>query len=254
MEAVQKFLSNIGLNHYASKIYLYLLAHGEQAASKVATATQIPRSTTRGILDQLCQKGIVSKLYKQNTQYYRCKEPAALKALLQGQIADINKSLSQLEDLTPTLQGLYENRKVLPKVQYFEGTEQVIEAFNKSLFADIDEILIFTSYQFLQNPLIRQNDDEFFIKTRIEKGIKARVLVGKNEESSKMIKQAPAELRERRFIPEKYVLPGNIHIYGNSVMQYTASNDEYIAVLTESQMMADTMRALFEFMWENVDQ
>lgn len=249
---LQPLLESIGLNHHESTVYLYLLEHGEQPVSLVGRSTKIPRSTARGVLDKLGERGIVTKVYKRNTQFYSCKPPAALAEHLEQTIKTTSKNLELITQALPLLETLHGKNAVAPKVQMFEGPQQVIEAFNRCLYQDlpITELLIFTSYEFLKNPLIRKNDDEKFIKMRVKKGIRARVLVGRTTESAKMIKKSPLELRERRFIPQKFTLPGNIHIYGNSVMYFSAGEGEYLAVLVESAMMAQTMRALFEFMWE----
>lgn len=253
MDNIKNILEEMGLNHFESSIYLQLLYKGEQAASVVARAASMPRSTTRGILDKLCERGIVRKVYKRNTQFYACKPPEALKLHLENVIAEKQRSVEHITEVLPLLNSFYDKQNIAPKVQVFEGSEQVIEAFNRSLFEEkTKELLIFTSYEFLKDPLIRKNDDDFFIKMRIKKGIPARVLVGKTSESSKMIKKAPKELRERRFIPPNYALPGNIHIYGNSVLYFSTKKGEYLAVLIEGGQVAETMKTLFEFMWEKV--
>ncbi len=250
MHQLQSLLEGIGLNPHESRLYLYLLRSGEHPASVIAKATGIPRSTVRGTLDKLCERGVVSKLYKRNTQYYHCKKPKMLMSMLESDIKRSEKNKKKILETLPIFNGIYEQKNIVPKVQVFEGEDQLIEAFNQCLYEDIDELLIFTSYKFLQNPIIRKNDDDFFIKMRAKKGIHARVLVGKTSEASKMKSVSKSELRQRRFIPKKHSLPGNIHIYGDSVMYFSASENEYMAVLVESSVMANTMRTLFEFMWE----
>ena len=68
-------LSKLGFNAYEIKIYLHLLSSGEQSASVVARKLSVPRSTVRGILDKMCEKGLVTKLFKKNIQFYYCKSP-----------------------------------------------------------------------------------------------------------------------------------------------------------------------------------
>ncbi len=253
MESVDKVLAGIGLHRFEVKIYLYLLSKGEQPASVVSKSLKIPRSTSRGILDRLCERGFVEKVYKKNTQYYLCKPPEYLVGYLERSIEKSKSSIEKVKEQMPLLSSYFEKSSIAPKVRVFEGPDQVIEAFNLSLFEEgVEEILIFTSYEFLKNPLIRKNDDDFYIKQRVKRGIQARVLVGKTNESSKLVKVAPKELRERRFIPDKYQLPGNIHIYSDYVLYFSTIDDEYIAVLVEGAMMANTMKTLFEFMWDNV--
>ena len=255
MIETNKLLEQLGLNPCEARIYIFLLENGEKAASVVAKSLKLPRSTTRGLLDKLFERSLIEKIYKRNTQYYHCKPPAVLKTYVDKEIEKKQALRSKIEEFVPTLNALYKNRGIIPKVRLFEGKDQVIEAFNLSLFEeDSKELLVFTSYDFLQDPVIRKNDDEFFIKMRIKKGITARVLVGKTSESSKMVKKAPKELRERRFIPEKYKIPGNIHVYGDSVLYFSTKPQEYLAVLIEGALMAETMRTLFEYMWEGCEQ
>ncbi|PKL36478.1 hypothetical protein CVV38_01055 [Candidatus Peregrinibacteria bacterium HGW-Peregrinibacteria-1] len=251
MENIQIILEQIGLDHFESRVYLHLLESGEKSASVVSKALLIPRSTTRGVLDKLCLRGIVSKIYKRNTQYYDCRPPADLLKYLEKEINKKQDLMGKVAELVPTLNDMRSDQGIVPKVRFFEGQEQVVEAFNLSLFDEsIKELLIFTSYDFLQDPVIRKNDDEFFMKTRVKKKIPARVLVGKTPTSITMPKKSVAELRERRFIPGKYKLPGNIHIYGNNVLYFSTKGEEYMAVMVEGALMSETMRALFEYMWD----
>lgn len=251
MHHLQPLLEGIGFNHHESTIYLQLLQGGEQPASLLARQTRTPRSTVRGVLDKLCERGVVRKLYKRNTQYYRCEDPASLVRHLQHRMGEDQQNIKHVEEALPQLHALLRQESVVPKVKYFEGAHGVIEAFNHSLFVEgIEEILFFTSYAFIRNTVILKNDDDFYIPLRVKKGIRMRVLVGKRPGFDARKKyNNPMELRERRYIPEGYTLPGNIHIYGNFVVYFSAGETEYMAVLIESAMMADTMRALFNFMW-----
>jgi hypothetical protein len=140
-------------------------------------------------------------------------------------------------------------------VQVFEGADQVIEAFNHSLFTEgIKEILFVTSYHFLRDPVVRKNDINFYIPRRVKKGIKMRVLVGRADDADKPIRDDKDELRERRQLTNTVALPGNFHVYGNYVVYFSAGAHEYLAVLIESPMMAETMRSLFNVMWEQCEK
>jgi len=247
----QQLLATAGLNHYESKIYLHLLTHGELAASKVSQALSIPRSTTRGVLDNFCEQGVIRKMYRKNTQYYQALSPKKLLTHLERQQADLSHRQQIVSTGLESLQYLYQSPKSLPKVQFFQGASEVIAAFNSSLFeAGLEEILIFTSYRFFEHKAIKKNDDEYYVKMRVKKKIGARVLVGESKESKNLTLVSKKELRERRFLPSAYQLPGNLYIYGDKVLHFSFDEKPPTAVITTSQMMADTMRSVFEFMWE----
>lgn len=249
---IQALLEGIGFNHHESTVYLQLLQSGEKAASDIARTTRLPRSTVRNTLDVLCMRGVVRKLYKKNTQYYRIDDPKALVSHLKHTLDETKEKIESLERSMPQFSAMLRKDAPVPKVTLYEGQAGVIEAFNHSLFIDdVREILFFTSYSFIRDKLILKNDDKFYIPLRVKKRIRMRVLVGKRKDLDPRKKyNDPSELRERRYIPEKFALPGNLHIYGNFVVYFSADKGEYMAVLVESAMMADTMRALFNFVWE----
>lgn len=251
MQPLQPLLERIGFNHQESGVYLYLLVHGEAPASKVASATHIPRSTVRGILDKLCVSGIVTKVYKRNTQYYSCRPPSTLVHYLERQVETTQDNIASMRKALPLFAAVHSHPGVVPKVQVFEGPDQVIEAFNHSLFVDgIDEILFMTSYHFLRDPVVKKNDINFYIPRRIKKGIRMKVLVGRAEDKDIPYVNDTAQLRERRQLTTTRELPGNFHVYGNFVVYFSAGANEYLAVLVESPMMAETMRSMFNVMWD----
>src|SRR4051812_7167875 len=114
MHHLQPLLEQIGFNHHESAIYLQLLQSGEQPASLLARQSKIPRSTVRGVLEKLCARGVVNKLYKRNTQYYRCEPPDSLLAHLQRRIADDHDSMRAIEETLPQLKAMHRKDGVIP--------------------------------------------------------------------------------------------------------------------------------------------
>lgn len=247
---VQKLLEGIGFNHHESNVYLHLLQQGEHPASKIAKATRAPRSTIRSILDKLCDRGVVGKVYRGNTQHYFCLPTEALPRSLEQSIEQERERLAQLRECLPIFCAL-RGEKVLPKVQYFEGEKGIVEAFNHSLHADIPEVLFLTSYEFLSSPFIRTNDLECYVPRRVKQGIRVRTLSEQNETAIDFLTRADAELREHRFLPKGHDFPGTFMIYGRFVVYFSVTKHECMAALVESESMADTMRMIFEYIWHS---
>lgn len=251
MTSLQPLLESIGFNHHESGIYLHLLGKPGLAASVIARELRLPRSTVRGTLDHLCAINVVTKVYRKNTQFYSCKSPEMLERYLEKKVSATTAQLARIQRAVPLFSALHNHPDIVPKVQVFEGAEQVIEAFNHSLYVDgIEEILFMTSYRFLRDPIIKKNDFEFYIPRRVKKGIRMRVLVGQADNDDIPKRNDKRELRERRELASRHVLLGNLHIYGNFVVYFSAGDQEYLAVLVESAIMADTIRSLFNAMWE----
>ncbi len=246
----QFLLEKAGFNHHESRLYLLLLQHSVQSASQLARKTQTPRNTVRSALDRLCEKGVVNKILKRNTQFYWCTDVTKVVAYFEEKIRQNQSVIQELKDHLSVLNNLKGQKNFAPKVVLYEGEKGVIEAFNHSLYAGVKEILFLTSYRFMQSDRVRKNDLEFYIPMRIKKGIKMRVLSEKNEIALSFKEKAGQSLRQHKLVPAQIKIPGNIHIYGSFVMFFSSHDGENMATLIESPIMAQTMRTFFEFMWE----
>lgn len=248
---LRSILERIGFNHHESAVYLELLQHGEQPASAIARKTRTPRSTIRSILDKLCSRGVVGKIYRGNTQRYFCLPPDALEGSVRRDIEEQSVRLSLIGESLPLFAAARGEIGVFPKVRYFEGEKGLIEAFNHSLFVEgLEEILFFTSYAFLKSPVVRKNDVEFYVPLRVKKGINMRVLSDRSPEAMAFFAQGKAQLRTHRFLPPGTVPPGNLHIYGDFVTYFSAGEGEAFAMLCESRSMASTLKLMFELLWK----
>lgn len=249
-----RLLESSGFNHHESSVYLELLKRGEQSAARLGKVAGAPRSTVRSILDKLCAKGVVGKVYKRNTQHYFCLPIDSLTHSIEQDIDRHREKLARLRESLPLFAQVRGEKSLLPKVQYFEGEKATIEAFNHALFQDIHEILYITSYAFSQSPAAWKNDLELFIPTRVKKGIRLRALCHPNDEALMFLKTSKAQLREHRFLSRDVPLPGNIAIYGDFTAHYCTTDGEYMAVIIESAVIAQTMRGVFEHMWLSAEK
>lgn len=247
--AIHDHLERIGLNHHERSVYMALLTRGQQPASALALRSRTPRSTIRSILDKLCSMGIVDKIYKGNTQHYSCLPADALVRYVERDLAEKKRQAEALKGLAPAIDALRNVEGHRPTARYFEGAKGVIEAFHHSLFCGAKEILFISSYDFFENERVRDYDVNEYMPTRVKRGIFMRVLSERNKESAYWHKHSPTQLRSHRYLPKHTRLPGSFFVYGHFVLYFSANKGEEIAVLTESPVMAETMRALFECLW-----
>ncbi len=246
---LQPVLEQIGLNHHESQVYLALLMHGRKPASSVARLSGAPRGTVRSILDKLTKLGLVDKIYHGNTQHYACLPPDALERFVEQDIAIRTRKLSLIRDAIPALKAMRNAEAVMPAVRYFEGEAGVIEALRHSLITEPKEILFVSSYDFFKNERVGSYDANEYLPSRIRRGIRMRVLSEQNVEAEYWDKRAAKELREHRFVAKGLKLPGNFFIYDRFVLYFAANQGEYIASLTESALMAATLKTMFEALW-----
>lgn len=242
-------LEAAGLHHHEAQVYVSLLSEGQRSASELAKKSRTPRTTIRSILDRLCEKGLVDKIYRGNAQYYSCLPADALVRAMERDIGAKQRRVDVMRDMIPTIEAMRTTGSSLPLVRYFEGEQGIMEAFNHSLTCGEKEILFITSYDFFQTQAVREYDVGEYFPTRIRRGIHMKVLGEQSKEAKYWDHRKKGELREHRFLPKGEKLPGNFFIYGKYVLYFSANKGEYIAVLTESSVMAATMKTLFKNLW-----
>ena len=247
-------LEQIGLNHHESQVYLTLLTNGQMSASQLGKKSHAPRTTIRSILDKLCMEGIVDKIYRGSTQYYSCLPASALVRSVEREILLKKRQAEMISALAPSIEALRNSGSHLPVVRYFEGERGIMEAFNHSLISGAKEILFFTSYDFFQTGPVREYDVGDYMPNRIRRGIRMRVLMERTKEAEHWAGRPKSELREHRFLQKGAKLPGSFFIYGKYVLYFSANKGEYIAVLSESSVMAATMKTLFECLWTGAER
>jgi hypothetical protein len=87
-----------------------------------------------------------------------------------------------------------------------------------------------------------------FTKERLEKGIKAKIIVEHSKSGLLEKQMSGQQLREVKFWPEGKKLNANTIIYGDRVM--IVSWETMILVIIEDQDYADTQKMVFEMLWK----
>jgi sugar-specific transcriptional regulator TrmB len=135
---VEDTLRELGLNDKEIKIYLSLLPLGSAPASILGKRTKITRSTAQYSCQQLVKKGLISVIEKNNSFIYTPESPDKIIYLLEQQKKEIENKEAQVNRIIGNLKNMMSTSAVLPKVQFFEGKQGIIDAFGK-LKKDISE-------------------------------------------------------------------------------------------------------------------
>jgi hypothetical protein len=93
--------------------------------------------------------------------------------------------------------------------------------------------------------------NENFIKKRIQRGIKIRVLAINNKRGEELKNKDKESLRETKLLPKTTHFTTETYIYGNKVaiLDYTK---DIIGVVMESLPITTSRRATFELVWSSL--
>lgn len=226
-------------------MYLASFELGNTKVSEIAQKAGINRITAYEILKRFRKKGLAVSLTRNNVLTFRVIDPDKL-------IEKNEKRLSLARNFLPALLLLKNNSRHRPKIEYFDGRDGLRALCDDSL--NCQEKII---YDFAEpaNTIKTVGVDFFnsYVKQRVAKKIKVKLLVPKTDENKKYLKIAKRDLREIRFIDnDLYPITNEFYIYDNKVAIISFSGS--MGVIIEDREIAKSMKSIWRFFWNNCDK
>lgn len=244
---MQKVLEKFGLNNKEAKIYLAALELGFCSVRKIAQKVKLNRGITYEILKGLIKKGLVSYLTKGQRRYFIPEDPIKILEILGEQKREIEDRKIELTKLLPELRAIYNRLEKKPKMRFYEGVEGIKTLYEDTLTTPKGHEILSYGWGYTL-PEIIPGYEEKYIKKRIERGIKIKVIAPEAPSVLKHAKRDKQELREMKIIPmKKFPFEVEKDIYENKVA--IISLKDLMGVIIESSEIAETEKLIFELTW-----
>lgn len=234
-------LEQFGLTDKEAKVYLATLGLGPASVQDIARKVEIHRVSVYDILESLKEKGFISQTINGKKRLVVAIEPEKILDLLK------NKE-QEFSNLLPELQAIHNKGSHKPKVMYFEGKKAIWNAYLDRIRykPDLGENLVYGSSEKILT--VFPEEYKRFTKERLDKNIRAKIIVEQSKSGQKEASTAKDQLREVKFLPEGKSFKSNTIIYGDRVM--IISWESMIAVVIEDKANADNQRFVFNLLWQ----
>jgi sugar-specific transcriptional regulator TrmB len=251
---LKHFLGQLELNDAEIASYLAALELGSGSASSIAKAAGLNRITGYEALKRLSSKGFVRIRAKKNdrTRYFVPVEYSDIVAKLKSKQEQIAETIKKAELLKNEFEANFSSAEDKPVVLFYEGKEGVREVLDDTLKSKLNEILSFASIESLESGFEKKFLEDYW-KRRVALGISTRGIVPRTETAVKNFstERNRTELRTLRFVsPELYRFKNEIDIYGDRVGIMSLTKGKEHGVIIKSASVADSMKAIFETLWE----
>ncbi len=244
-------LKKIGLTDKEASVYLACLQIGPSPVQVIARRAQVVRATSYVILEGLAKMGLVTQYSEGKKTLFTAEPPRQLLRVLEKQAETVREKERLLESVLPELQVLLKSGGERPSVRYYDGQE--------GLRAIRQEILMYakpgsTICSFIPADHINAEfptDSELYYRQRVAKRIKSRTIFTTTspEFKTELLSERFSKFSERVFVtPEHYRSGGAMTIFENRIAMSSFAGKPG-GVIVESLILADMMRALFEFAW-----
>lgn len=233
---LEQELKLLGLTKTEAAVYLFLLENGVSSPSRIAKGAGILRTNCYHILQSLEAQGLIRPQLTGKRQSYLARDPESLYQSIEAKRETVGRIL-------PDLRGLYTTQKHKPKVQFYEGLDQITEAYWRSLEAK--EIFAIGSTHTLSNVL----PDLYgkYIQEVKKRGIVFHDLLthASKQKAGPVMQDVLKGLYDMRYVPEQYGdIPTDLLMWNDSIAHITLEEPFFATVIT-SPLIAKTMKTLF---------
>lgn len=246
-----KALYSLGLTQNATTFYLESYRLGKATIGKVAEKARMDRSSAYLACKQLREAGLIEESLSEGITTIWAKAPTAVITQLRAETRRLRAQSEKLEEQLPELLAEYSVSANKPVLQYFSGksgfaqiTEDVLEHADK-------EILLFSN-QHEERKVFTEVDHREFIKGRLTRKIKIRVLTPDTIEARTLKQSDTRSLRETRIIPGPPAFFSETYIYDDNVAMLSF-NREILGFIVRSVDFATSQRWMFEQLWKGLE-
>jgi sugar-specific transcriptional regulator TrmB len=249
LEEIQKALQLLGLNSNAIKFYLASYAKGYTSVGKIAELIKIDRSSAYLALEQLENVGLVDEKKVGYKKLVCARPPQAIISRLRTQTKKFKNQCLAIEDQLPELLAEYSQKDNQPVLQFFSGKDGLKQITDDILDYCQDELLVFSNQQ-EEKRVFTNLDHKEFIRERMKKNIRIRVLTPDTPEAHALKNSDNLSLRETRIIHEKDIpFTNEIYIYRDKIAMLEFAQDTQ-GFIVKSKAFAEAQAWIFEKLWK----
>ncbi len=233
-----KLLGNSGFTEKEALVYLSLLELGSGTVAQIAKKTDLKRPIIYVIIEGLIKRGYASELPDRKINAFQAADPAVI-------LRQLKDSAQNFAEMLPLLKTLGSKGPHKPKITYIDSKDGIWQTYQQ--MGGAKEAMFITSYKKVEEyfPGSIKKWTSYLGKPEKQKH---RHLVPDNEDEKYLMQYFLSAGQEIRSNPQINGSAMDLAIYDNKTA-ITSLSDEPFIVIIESKEIADSMRPLFEGLW-----
>jgi HTH-type transcriptional regulator, sugar sensing transcriptional regulator len=242
-------LKEAGLTEGEIKVYLALLEIGSSTTGPIIEKSCISRSIVYQILEKLMQKGLVSKVIKEKTNYFQATEPNKILEYIDRKEKGVEENRKKVENLLPELL-LKQKTSIKSETNMYFGFEGIKTAVSDHLYSKLkkgEEFYCLGVYAFQQEKYHNYWQKDH--RKRIKAGVKIKIMFNKNTGKKILENRNSFKGCDARYMPTDVKTPAWFLTYKDTTTIILQHPTE-IAVEIINQDIADSFQAYFNEFWK----
>lgn len=254
---MENLLQQLGLTENETKVYLSFLKVGEKTAAELSRILKMDKSSTYRAVETLITKSLLIPNPRARGTTYSAANPDVLKELIKIKQIELNSQLTSINELINSLKQSSQDRGTYILVE--KGLSAVQRSMNRTLESAIKGDKIIKEKYRLDFPYFFRKEHRLFVndfaQRRIKAGVTIRQIVNfaKQDYFTPIMKNDKKLLKEIRLMPKEMEKDfDGIRIGGDNITIISFDkNKDYIVVTINDSFVAQTMNAMFDFIWDH---
>lgn len=240
-------LQDAGLTKGESKVYLALLALGENTVTPIAKKAKVSLSKIYEILQNLINKGLVSSISKNNKKYFSAAEPERIIEYLEKKKKELSNSQSNIKKILPALKSIKKQEKIEQGTVY-QGLRGIKTFYENVLRGSKqgDEIKVMGIPRYATKKY-----EGYFLdwnKRRARKGISIK-LIFNYDVKDLAEKRSKIKLSKIKHLSKDFKTPAWILITKNVIATIHLLEDPICFVIRDKQAV-ESYNSFFNYFWK----
>lgn len=234
---------NLGFSGKKASVFLALLQLGETNVIEIAQKAKLKRTTVYNILPEFIGEGLVAVSSDKGHKRYFVTDPRILVKVLENKIENTKSFL-------PLLISLHSISVHQPKISLFEGENGARQIYEDTLSIEGGDIIYGFIGDMKATP-VPEKELTIYIKTRVDKKIKNKVIMAPTAYAEYLKKNASQELREVKIFPggnETKAPSVDFKIYGNKIA-IISYRENFLGIVIESRDISQMCKIIFNSLW-----
>jgi sugar-specific transcriptional regulator TrmB len=244
---ISSSLVAIGFSEFDADVYEALLTISKPSVTHLSKTFKVSRTKIYSSLKRLAAYELVN-FELDFLGEIRVASPAKISTLLKYKNLNIQNVESRFNEYLPDILNNYESTIKTGGVKVYQGAQNFENLVNLVLDQVQDEIYFLGNMDGFYNLLGWDYLDQFGFFRR-KKNVHLKMLVFKTNGTIRFQRKDKDELRETRFLPEKYLNQGVIWFYKDTVINWNPLLTK--AIYIHDSVLFEFYKQMFEMSWEN---
>lgn len=248
---LDEILRGLGLDTAEIDTYSFLLMHGPTGAGQLAGKVGLARSSLYGVLNRLCERGLISESLDEKTKIFIAEPPDKLGLIFGRKIEALAELREEFRKILPDLKK--NNKRILlkPRLEMLRGAEGLQSVLKDMLlYHDLQTFALWPIRSMLK--VLSPEFFRYLNKERILNNLYTRAIWpadhGVNLKSHPYLGVGEGFKREIRVAPAGVEFPMGYWSYGRKTA-FISSEKESFGFLIESDELSLTLKAQFDPLW-----